>query len=301
MAETLTYDPTPADQTEFTEEEQNSLEVGEKLAEQEGELLAGKYKDAQELEQAYIELQKKLGSDKQESKEDVTEDSPESTDKEQEKPESSEDPNYKDGYLEDGKVNYERVNEVYGDKLGKVFEDAELDPFSISKEFHDNKGSLSEESKQKLIDSGLSEASVDSYLAGRASESGYDKSGSIEDLTDKEAMDIYNSVGGQDEYNKILKWAVDNIPEKEAEAFDSIVNTGKSDAIQLLVSGLKARYEEANGYEGRMLTGKAAQANTDVFRSQAEVVRAMNDPRYESDPAYRLDVFEKLDRSDINF
>ena len=61
MAETLTYDPAE-DPEILTEEESDSLEVGEKLvAEQEG-LLAGKYKNAEELESAYIELQKKFGS-----------------------------------------------------------------------------------------------------------------------------------------------------------------------------------------------------------------------------------------------
>ena len=60
MAETLSYDNTPETDV-LSEEEQDSLEVGEKLvAEQEG-LLAGKYKSAEELEKAYLSLQKKLG------------------------------------------------------------------------------------------------------------------------------------------------------------------------------------------------------------------------------------------------
>jgi hypothetical protein len=293
MAETLTYDPTPADQPELNEEEQNSLEVGEKLSEQEGELLAGKYKDAEELESAYLELQKKLGSeDKEESpeKEEVNKQTSES---------ASDDPNYKDGYLEDGNVNYEKVNEVYGDKLGKLFEDAEVDPFTISKEFHDNKGSISSENKQKLIDSGLSEASIDSYLAGRAAESGYGENQT--DITEKETDGIMDSVGGKESYAELMSWANDNVSDAEAEAYDSIVQTGKPDAIQLALNGIKAKYDEANGYEGRMLTGKAAQSNTDLFRSQAEVVRAMNDPRYDSDPAYRQDVYNKLERSNVNF
>ena len=67
------------------------------------------------------------------------------------------------------------------------------------------------------------------------------------------------------------------------------------------MNGLKAQYEEATGYEGRMLSGKPAQSSGDVFRSQPELVEAMSDPRYDRDPAYRQDVIEKLDRSDINF
>ena len=67
------------------------------------------------------------------------------------------------------------------------------------------------------------------------------------------------------------------------------------------MSGLKAQFENANGYEGRMLSGKAPNNSGDVFRSQAEVVRAMSDPRYDDDPAYRQDLIAKLDRSDVQF
>ena len=50
-----------------------------------------------------------------------------------------------------------------------------------------------------------------------------------------------------------------------------------------------------------MLSGKAADSRGDVFRSQAELVAAMADPRYDSDPAYRADVVEKLNSSDLEF
>ena len=62
MTEKLTYDPTPADAPEFTEEEQDSLRVADELGEKENELLAGKYQNAEELEEAYLNLQRKLGS-----------------------------------------------------------------------------------------------------------------------------------------------------------------------------------------------------------------------------------------------
>ena len=70
---TLTYDPSETKEGELTEEEQNSLEVGEKMAEQQEQLLAGKFKNAEDLEQGYIELQKKLGTPKEEAEEEVTE------------------------------------------------------------------------------------------------------------------------------------------------------------------------------------------------------------------------------------
>ena len=289
MAETLTYDPTPADQQEFTEEEQKSIQVGEELEQQQQELLAGKFKDAAELENAYIELQKKLGSD-EESKEEIT-------DSEQVSEESS-DANY---YLEDGTVNYEEVNSAYGEKLGEVFKQGGVDPWEISKHFHENNGTITDEMKDSLIKSGLSESSVDSYLAGRAAEMGYSSDGAVNDITESDVSSITELVGGKESYQQLMDWGMNNLSEEQIEGFDSIISSGNLQSIQLAVSGLKSQYEEANGYEGRMLTGKAVKTNADVFRSQAEVVRAMNDPRYDSDPAYRQDIFNKLDRSEIKF
>ena len=50
-----------------------------------------------------------------------------------------------------------------------------------------------------------------------------------------------------------------------------------------------------------MLQGKAPASSGEVFRSQAELVAAMGDPRYDNDPAYRADIVEKLNQSDLNF
>ena len=81
MAETLSYDPTPEADV-LTEEEQDSLEVGQELKEQQEQLLAGKYKSAEELEKAYVELQKKLG-------ENADEEQGEAEPSEEEAPEAS--------------------------------------------------------------------------------------------------------------------------------------------------------------------------------------------------------------------
>ena len=67
------------------------------------------------------------------------------------------------------------------------------------------------------------------------------------------------------------------------------------------VKTVHTAYENTVGKDGKMLTGKGSPNVKDEYRSQAEVIQAMNDPRYESDPAYRNDVFKKLDRSNINF
>ena len=120
------------------------------------------------------------------------------------------------------------------------------------------------------------------------------------DLTDAEMNTIYNSAGGEAEYNRLTSWAAENLAENKLDAFNSIIDKGEALAIQMAVAGLRSEYENQEGYEGRMLTGKGART-TEAFRSQAELVAAMSDPRYEKDPAYRQDLYDKLERSDVAF
>ena len=130
-----------------------------------------------------------------------------------------------------------------------------------------------------------------------------DQNGPTEaDLSNQAINEVKNYAGGEQAYDNLVQWAGNNLDKQSIDAFDSIINTGSVDAIKIAVSGLKAQYQEANGYEGTMLTGKAPQNTKDVFRSQAELVAAMNDRRYDQDPAYRQDVIAKLERSDnLNF
>ena len=121
------------------------------------------------------------------------------------------------------------------------------------------------------------------------------------DVSDNDINSIKNSVGGENEYSKIVQQAGENLDSTAINAFDQLVSTGNVPAIKLAIAGLKSQYENTNGYEGRMLTGKATATAGDVYRSQQQLVQAMSDPRYDSDPAYRQEVIEKLDRSDLNF
>ena len=76
----MTYDPgtdTVTTEENLTPEEQNSLEVGTEMENQQEQLLAGKYKNAEELEKAYVELQKKLGENKEETEQASAEEQPE--------------------------------------------------------------------------------------------------------------------------------------------------------------------------------------------------------------------------------
>ena len=255
---TLTYDPTPADQPEFSTDELDSLQRGEEMQESEQQLLAGKYQNAEELEKAYIELQKKLGGGEEES-ESTTEET-------------------------------EEVEEVESSPGEVLITDA-------STEFAES-GELSPETMEKF-GSMSSQELVEAYMKHRANNPTPEVKPA--DLTESQVNTIVNQAGGQESYNSLMEWAGTSLPETYTDAFNNIIESGNTEAITIAVAGLKSQYEEVNGYEGRMLSGKGAPQQVDAFRSQAEVVQAMADPRYDNDPAYRNDVFEKLSRSNIDY
>ena len=283
MAETLTVNDTPQ-QENLTAEEQDSLQVGEQMAEQQGELLAGKYKNAEDLEKAYVELQKKLGEN------DGVQEGQETQEVETEE---SDEPQL---YKEDGSVNYESVSRDYGETLSTLFKEKNVDPYSIADHFYKNNGQITQEMHDQLTGAGIAKEAVDAYLAGRAQDMGMNSQ-----IAQTDINSIYQSVGGEQKYRNLMNWASQNLSQDSINSFDNLVNTGDANSIQLAVNGLVAQYQNDNGYEGRMLTGKAAKTNTDVYQSQAQLVEAMADPRYDRDPAYREAVREKLDRSDLKF
>ena len=259
MAETFTNDNSPETEV-LTEEEQNSLEVGEKLvAEQEG-LLAGKYKNAEDLEQAYLSLQKKLGQEET---------------------------------GEEGEGEEEGVDE-------EVSEDAPAVSLinEASAEYYSNDGNLSEETIQKFSNMS-SQDLVNAYLEIQKTNPQAPQQ-SVE-MTEAQVNQVQNQAGGEANWDAVVNWASENLPDNQIDAFDSVVDSGNPAAIGIAFQGLQSQYNESNGYEGRMLQGKPAGSSGQVFRSQAELVSAMSDPRYDNDPAYRADVIQKLDQSDLNF
>ena len=120
----------------------------------------------------------------------------------------------------------------------------------------------------------------------------------VQDVTENQINEVKNFAGGEQQYSNMVQWAGENLDKESIKAFDDIIASGSIETIKFAVSGLKSQYLNAVGYEGKMIQGKAVRETGDVFRSQAELVAAMSDRRYDNDPAYRQDVIEKLERSD---
>jgi hypothetical protein len=221
MSETLSYQAETTTETvpdNLTPEEQDSLAVGEKLQADQEQLLAGKYKDAQELEKAYVELQKKLG-EKEQSTEQATEEQPE------DKPQLSE-----------------------GASLIT----------SASDEYYANGNKLSDETMAKFS-SMSSQDLIKAYMeVQKTPEFQQQQSAPAADITPAQVNEIKNAAGGDQAYANIINWAKGSLPQDQLNAFNEVVNTGSVQAIQLAVSGLKSQYDNANGVEGRLVTGKTA-------------------------------------------
>ena len=213
MSETLSYQDAP--EAELNSEEQESLQIGEQMEQEQQQLLAGKYKSPEDLEKAYLELQTKLGQSSE--TEDDTE--PQQTEEEPEtEPETEE--------------------------------------------------STEDEEPQ---------------------------------LTQEDVDFLQDMAGGKDGYESMLKWAANTLQQKEIDMYDAVMEQGNPNAVYFAVQALVARYNDATGTDGKLLTGKSSTETTSAFRSQQELIAAMSDPRYDSDEAYRNDVMSKLSNSELSF
>ncbi len=252
MAETLTVDTTPNTEV-LTTDEQDSLEIGEQMQTAQDNLLAGKYKDAQELEKAYIELQGKLGEPKEE-KEDTSQELEIKKEKEETKETNSD-------FLD---RLWDEAQSEYTDATMQELE--KMDPKDLAK-MH-----LQYRSKNQRVG-----------------------------VTEKQAGQLKDVAGGGEKYTEMIGWAEDNLQKSEIAMYDSVMENGTAEACFFAIQALKYRFDDASGVEGKMLTGKAPSSADNTYQSQAQVVEAMSDPKYDNDPAYRQEVMKKLERSNIQF
>ena len=255
MAETLTMEPNVETTSieNLSTEEQDSLAVGEKMQEAQEQLLAGKYKNAEELEKGYLELQQKLNGGQE------TEEKAEEPKAEQDEPEET------------------------TSILDTLWEEA-----TSGKEYTEE--TLKQLESMSTTD--LAQLYLEERQKGNAA-----PSEEARDFSEEEVTQLKGIVGGDANYTNMLNWAQKSLNEQEVKMFDAVMAKGDPLSAFFAVRSLAYAYNDSIGYDGNMVQGKAPKASNDQFRSQAEVVKAMSDSRYEEDPAYRRDIMDKLERS----
>jgi hypothetical protein len=273
----IVFDATDPDVTAArATEEQRLLEIGSNLTDkQEADSLeqyrrseleandhtqyAGKFKSAEDLEKAYLELQKKLGNKEED---DSTPDD--------------------DNSIQEETVEPEQEEQSPVSKRVDFLKEA-------SEEYYANDNALKPETLQKLKEM-PSEDLIDAYMEMQKN----NPVAKAQPISDDAAKTIVDSVGGQDAYNDTLAWAADNLKPEEVAAYDNVVNSGNKDAIFFAVQALNQRYKDSTGFEGQQISGRAPKSTVKGFRSNAELANAISDPRYRNDPAYRYDIEQKL-------
>ena len=242
---TLTYQPDQG-QPEFSEEELNSIQVGEQLEQEQQQLLAGKYESAEQLEQAYLELQQKFGSN--------------------------------------------QTDEAATEETAQESEEQEAELDLMEALWQQSQSEYDEETLESLRNADPADI-AQAYLDYRAENQAHE-------LTSDETSSLYDVVGGEEQYTNMLRWAADNCDEQTIEMYDAVMSKGDLESCFFAVQAMAFRMAEMEGWQpDDFLSGRASVQTADVFRSQAEVVEAMSDPRYDRDPAYRQDIMNKLERS----
>ncbi len=273
MADTLTYQESEpnTEQVSLNEAEQEALAVGEQMERDAGNAkLAGKFDSPEQLEKAYMELQSKFSSRDPSSDNTPDSSSEEDAGEAEEQPEEEESQDTTDiSFLDEL---WEGAN-------------AEGEP---SKELVDK--------LQKMDSSKL----ADMYVQYRQQVES--KPRPTSDFTGEQVDALYGLVGGEEQYGQLIGWAANTLSKDEIQMFDAVMDSGDANAAFWAIRGLAMQYADTNGYEGKRVSGKAPKSSDDnQFRSQAELVQAMSDPRYDSDDAYRRDVMSKLENSSLNF
>jgi len=271
---TITQSESPALSTE--NEEMLAAMAGEDS--KEGELLAGKYKSVEDLEKAYKELQTKL------SRGESVDPAPEESDDDAESESDDEEQDDKPAG---------NARELYGDLIGGKLEEAQIDFQDMNVRWQQT-GTLEAGDYEQLAEAGFNRDMVDAYLSGLQYKQAQDTALSV-----KEVASIKESLGGEAEYNKMIEWAGANLSADEIEGFNQIINTQPMAAVKMAITGLHARYSAVEGREPKLIGGRAPKGSTDKFESTAQLVAAMSDPKYSTDPAYQKKVQEKLSRSSI--
>jgi len=145
-------------------------------------------------------------------------------------------------------------------------------------------GALTDATYEAYSKAGISREQIDAYLEG------------VKAVGQLRVIEAHREVGGEESYKAMTSWAETAMSQAEKDAFNHAV-FGNDDGARLnAIRGLKARYEAENGQRGSLVRPRAsAEAlSGEVFRSRTEMVKAMQDVRYKTDPAYRSDVERRV-------
>lgn len=227
--------------------------------------LPDKFKQGEDLAKAYNELEKKLGAPKE--------------------PAAAAAPTAAELAATADKATETKTQEESAREVAKTA-GVNYDDLTAS---YWEKGALDDTQYAALAKAGIPKDLVDQYITGQ------------EAVAANTRNAVFESVGGEETYASLIEWAGENYTPAEIAVFNNAVNGYDTTAMNMAVKALKAQHDATVGFEpSNTVNGQTAvKAGTSVYRSTAEVMVDMGDPRYKTDAAFRKDVEQKLGRSDI--
>lgn len=157
---------------------------------------------------------------------------------------------------------------------------------SATEEFAES-GTLSDKTFNALEDAGIPRDFVQAYIEGQKA------------VSEAQAQDVKNVIGGSANYEALAEWAGENLSESDLDAYNSIVEGGSLEQAKVAVKGLYSQFISAGGKPPVLSQGSTSGSSVKPFGSTAQITQAMSDPRYATDPAYRKTIEERIAVSNV--
>lgn len=169
------------------------------------------------------------------------------------------------------------------ESIKKSLKDKGVD-FNVAVKEYERTGDLSEETIKDLENAGYPIEVVESFIEGRKA------------IEAKFTHTIYDSVGGEKEYQKIVTWASNNLQKKSIDSFNRAIDNNNFDAIVLMLEGMKSKMIAKMGTTKKSIHGSAKphQSQPKGFTSKADIIKAMSDPRYGREAKYTQEVEQMM-------
>lgn len=210
------------------------------------------------------------------------------------------DENSDDGNSEDAKDPAETNNEEKADEskavedtikatkesteeAAKTLSEKGIDYGALTTEYEE-KGALSEDTYKKLADAGYPKAVVDTYIRG------------VEAANEAFVNSVYTAAGGKTEYDKLSNY-IQSKGKDAVEGFNDALMNGSLSTVKMLINGFKAEMTLRNGTQKASVLGSGSPAGTSGFANEADMDKAMDDPRYGVDEEYTKQVTKRLSKS----
>ena len=164
----------------------------------------------------------------------------------------------------------------------EAVEKAGLDMGALTTEYDTNEG-LTEESYAALAAAGIPEGTVNQYIEGQKA------------LVAQAQTEAYSLTDGKEGYAAMSQWAKANLSEAELSNYNTQVNSPNSKVRGMAIRGLHSQFASDSGDGKPLVHGNSSAAgDTSGYGSRAQMVAAMQDSKYQSDPAYRAQVEAKV-------